>query len=98
LQAGQAGGDESLAPLADGVPVAVEFRSDLPIVGLIFVGGTQDQATAKDESLGCGARPEKGVELGTQFGGKDDAGSERTWHERPPGNAAEANAAGMLIL
>jgi hypothetical protein len=98
LQAGEAGGHETLAPLADGVPVALQFCGDLLVVGLVVGGGAKDEPAAKDQGLGRGAGPDQGLELFVKFGGKDDARPERTWHERPPCCSADIDAAATLIL
>jgi hypothetical protein len=98
LQAGEARGDEALAPLADGVAVAVQFGGELLVVGPVVGRGTKDDVAAKDQGLRCGASPDQGLELLAQFGGKDDPRSERTCHERPPCCSAERDAAAALIL
>jgi hypothetical protein len=64
--------------------VAAEFgRNDL-IGGLVGVGGAEDDATAKDESLGSGASADEGFELATQVGGQIENGAEGTRHDKPP--------------
>ena len=82
MQALQAFGDEALAPLADGVAVAVQFTSNLLVVGPVVVGRAQDEAAAKDQGLRRGAGPDQGLELLAKFGSKDDRRPKRTWHER----------------
>src|SRR4051812_8859113 len=98
LQSGEAGGHEAFTPLADGVPVARQFRGDLLVVGLVGGGGAKDKPAAKDQGLRCRAGPDQGLELPVQFGGKDDARPTGTWHERPPCCSADTDAAAMLIL
>src|SRR4051812_47198928 len=54
LEAGEATGGEALAPLADGVAVAVEFGGDDLVGGAVVVGRPQDQTAAEGQCLGSG--------------------------------------------
>jgi hypothetical protein len=98
LQAGEAVGHEAFAPLAHGVPVAVEFAGDLPIAGPIVLGGTENEPATKDQRLRCRAGADQGLQLLANFGAKYDTGTERTSHERPPCCSADTDAAITLIL
>ena len=71
LQAGEAGGDEALAPLADGVPVAVQLRGDLLVVRAVGVGSAQEEPAAKGQGLrgGAGAGEGLGARWMTSYGG-----------------------------
>jgi hypothetical protein len=84
LQAGQALGDEAFAPLADGVPVAIQLRGQLLIGGGVVRRRVQDEATAEGEGLGGGTRPRQGLELVAKVRGQDNARGERPWHDVPP--------------
>jgi hypothetical protein len=52
--------------------VAVQFRSDLLVAGLIGVGGAEDEPAAKDQGLWRGASADQDLELFAKFRGKDD--------------------------
>ena len=57
-------------PEADGVRSGGE-RFGNPLV-LPSVGGAKDDASAKDESVGCGTTPGPGLDLGALFRGEDE--------------------------
>ena len=84
LQAGEAGGDEALAPLADGVPVAVQLRGDLLVVGAVGVGSAQEEPAAEGQGLRGGAGAGEGLELLAEFVGEHDWGTEGAWPVQPP--------------
>jgi hypothetical protein len=73
LQAGKARGDEAFAPQANGVSIAVQFSGDLLIVGVVGVGGAQDEAAAQDQGLGSGACADQLLELLSDVRGQVDA-------------------------
>ena len=98
MQAGEALPYEAFAPLADGVAIAVEFVGDLLVGGAVVGGGAEDEAAAKDERLRGRVGADQGVESFAEFRGKGDAGPEGTWHERPPCDSADSDAAVTLIL
>ena len=60
--------------------IAVEFLGDGLIGGLIGVGSAEDDAAAKDESLGCGAGPDEGFELPAGISGQVELGAEGKRH------------------
>ena len=62
-EAAQAVGGEALAPLADGVAVAVEFGGDGLVGGPVRGRGPEDEAAAQGQGLGGGAGPDQGFEL-----------------------------------
>src|SRR5262249_31384478 len=84
LQAGEAGGDEALASLADGVPGAVQLRGDLLGVRGGGVGGARGGAGARGRGLRGGAGAGEGLESLAKFVGEYDWGTEGAWHVRPP--------------
>src|SRR5271170_6696293 len=84
LEAGEAGGHEAFAPLADGVPVTLQFGGNLLVVRSVAVGSTKDEPAAKDQGLWGRAGTEQSLELVAKFRRKDDTRSERMWHEWPP--------------
>jgi hypothetical protein len=61
LQASETVGDEALAPLSDGVAVAVEFVRELLIGKAVGGRRAQDESAAEDQSLGRGAGADQGV-------------------------------------
>src|SRR5450755_114466 len=73
LQAGKSSHHEAFAPLADGMAVTVQFRSDLLVAGLIGLGGAENEPTTKDQGLRGGASPDEGLELLAKLRGKNDA-------------------------
>jgi hypothetical protein len=58
--------------MADGVPVALQLLGNLLVIGLVGGGSTKDEPTAKDQRLRRGPRPDQGLELLANFGGKDN--------------------------
>jgi hypothetical protein len=66
------------------VSVAAQFGSEL-LVGRIPGGGTQDDATTKDEGLWGGAGANQGFELAAQVGRQFDGGGKGARHGSPPG-------------
>jgi hypothetical protein len=62
LEAGQAGRGEAFAPLAHGVPVAIELLGEL-LVREVVGGGVEDETTTESQSLGGGAGTDQGLEL-----------------------------------
>ena len=85
LEAGEAFGDEALAPLADGVTVAPQIGSDALIRRGVGLGGEQDDAATEDEGLGGGTGADEVFELDAHFGSQLDRRAKGTWHGNPPG-------------
>src|SRR5262249_26511349 len=54
----------AVSPGRDGVAIAVELSGDLEVGGLIFVGGSKDQAAAEGQGLGRGTGSNQALELG----------------------------------
>jgi hypothetical protein len=77
LQAGEALFEEAVAPVTDGVTVAVEFGSDLQVGRLVGVGGAQDNAAAEGQGLRCGAGAHEGAEAIAQDVAEDDGTGKR---------------------
>ena len=98
MQAGQASDDEALTPVADGVPVAVEFGSHLLVGGAVGLGGAQDDATAEGEALRRGASVGQRLKLLAEVVRQDDPGPEGTGHERPPCGWGNNRDGDRLIL
>jgi hypothetical protein len=84
LQTRKTFGDETLAPLADGMAVAVEFGGDVLIGGVVGPGGTQDDAAAKDQGLRRGTGANQTFELRANLRCQFNWGSEGAWHGCPP--------------
>lgn len=80
LEAGQAVPGEPLPPLADGVPVAAEFRGDGLIGGSVGVGGPENDAAAEDQGLWGGPGPDEGFEVPADVGGEVEPGAEGEGH------------------
>lgn len=64
---------EALTPLTNGMAVTVQFVSDLLVGRSILVGGAEDEATSKGQSLGRGTGSEEGFELLTYLRGEYQA-------------------------
>jgi hypothetical protein len=84
LQAWEAVVGEAFAPLAHGVPVAVQFAGDLLVGGLVGLGGTQDDATAEGQCLRRGAGAGEGLQLVADLRGQKQTGAKRKRHASPP--------------
>lgn len=72
MQSGEAGGDEAFAPESNGVAIAVKFGGDVLIVGLVVLGGAEDEAAAEDEGLRSGAGADQRLELAAGLVGEYD--------------------------
>lgn len=72
LQTGETGGDEAFTPEANGVSITVEFGGDVLIVGLVVLGGAEDEAAAEDEGLRSGAGADQRLELAAGLVGEYD--------------------------
>jgi hypothetical protein len=84
LEACQACGDEAFTPLADGVAVASQFGGEVLIGGVVGLGGTQDDAAAKDQCLGRRVSADKRLKVHAHVRGQFDRGGEGAWHGCPP--------------
>jgi hypothetical protein len=78
-------GEETLAPAADGVAIAVELRGDVQVGGLVVGGGAEDDAAAEGEGLGGGAGAGQGLQSGALFGRESDDRGIGERHDGPPG-------------
>ena len=67
-----------------GARVAAEFVGDEVVGGLVVVSRAEEDATAEDESLGCGACANEGLELASQISGQINGRAKGTWHDKPP--------------
>jgi hypothetical protein len=84
LQAGQAGGGEAFAPLADRVTVAVELLGDVLVGGVVVGSSLEDEPAAEGERLGSRAGADQVLELLAEVGGELQTRGKRTRHDLPP--------------
>jgi len=63
LQAGEPVFQIAAAPMRDGVATAAEFRGDLAVVGVLWLGGPQHDACSKGQSLWSGTGPNERFKL-----------------------------------
>jgi hypothetical protein len=84
LQAGEALLQEAIAPVPDRMAVAIQFRGDLQVGGLVPRSGAQHDLTAEGQGLGRGAGAGEQVQTFPDLIGEGD----RTWqwHDRHPCN------------
>ena len=84
MEAGEAVCDETFAPLADGVPVAIQLLGKLLVGGVVVGRGVEDEPTAERQRLGGGSRAAQGLQLLVLIGGKYDTRRKWPWHDMPP--------------
>jgi len=71
----------AVTPECGGVAIAPEFGGDFEVGGMIGGGGSQDQATPKDQGLRSGSGAHQSFEPSSLRIGQSDDFCERCWHE-----------------
>src|SRR4051794_18998924 len=84
LKPGQPLPEIAISPDPGGMAIASELGGDLEVGGMILGGGSEDQAAAEDQGLGCGTGPHQGFEPSPLGIRQVDALGERSGHNRDP--------------
>ena len=72
MKAAEAVGEPTFAPLADGVPVAIQLLGQLLVGGVVLGRSVEDDPTAERQGLGRRACADQGLQVVVLIRGKDD--------------------------